>query len=381
MKKIIKKAIATVASITLILSLFAGIEQPKVVYAGTSVELTPWKFFQTGTTTDEWNGWEVCAYNRVETSEGEIFTSEDFPYGPTTAAGQTPNGTEITVESTKPATGFTADIASNGWTANYETIGGITYITSNNPHTVTAYMENIKLTDGHNYTVSFKCSGSQTKRAKIVVQSGENYLVDETVTAYANAGDLYEFEFDYHGNTPVKVTIMLGCFPFEYNEVNWKGQFYLSDFAIEDNTLGNQTEEPTTVNPNGGSQKPTTEVPTTEVPTTVVPTTVAPSTDNKITPPSRTTVKSASKKKSSKKVKISIKKVKSAKGYKVQFSDSKKFKKTLITKTVAKDTVTITSKKITNIKNLYVRAKAYKLDGTKKIWAKQWSKVKKVKVK
>ena len=94
-----------------------------------------------------------------------------------------------------------------------------------------------------------------------------------------------------------------------------------------------------------------------------------------------TTVKSATKKKSAKKVKISLKKVKSAVGYRVQFSTTKKFKKVLVTKNIKKVKATITHKKLKNKKTLYVRAKAYIQIGKTKYYSAKWSKVKKVKIK
>lgn len=97
--------------------------------------------------------------------------------------------------------------------------------------------------------------------------------------------------------------------------------------------------------------------------------------------PGRTAVKSATKKKSAKNIKISLKKVSKAKGYYVQISTTKKFKKVVVKKYVKKATATITNKKLKNKKTLYVRAKAYKLNGKKKVLSKKWSVVKKVKIK
>ena len=112
------------------------------------------------------------------------------------------------------------------------------------------------------------------------------------------------------------------------------------------------------------------------------PTTVAPTKKPtvKVSRPGTASVKKATKKKASAKVKISLKKVKKAKGYYVQISTSKKFKKVLVKKYVKKVSFTLKSKKIKNKKKLYVRAKAYKLNGKKKVLSKKWSKVKKVKI-
>ena len=111
------------------------------------------------------------------------------------------------------------------------------------------------------------------------------------------------------------------------------------------------------------------------------PTTVAPTKKSTtVAKPGTASVKKATKKKASTKVKISLKKVKKAKGYYVQISTSKKFKKVLVKKYVKKVSFTLKSKKVKNKKKLYVRAKAYKLNGKKKVYSKKWSKVKKVKI-
>lgn len=75
----------------------------------------------------------------------------------------------------------------------------------------------------------------------------------------------------------------------------------------------------------------------------------------------------------SKKAKLSFKKVKGAKKYKIQISTNKKFKKILYKKTVKKTKLTISTKKIKNRKKVYIRVKA--------IGAKKWSAIKKLKIK
>lgn len=87
------------------------------------------------------------------------------------------------------------------------------------------------------------------------------------------------------------------------------------------------------------------------------------------------------KKKASKKVTVAVARVKGSKGYEIQVSKAKKFtKKNLLAKsTSTKTTITTTSKKLKNKKTLYVRVRAYRLNGRKKVYGK-WSSVKKVKV-
>ncbi len=116
--------------------------------------------------------------------------------------------------------------------------------------------------------------------------------------------------------------------------------------------------------------------------------------DPKPTPPSPKPVvtkpgkakisKIAKRKKSAKKMKITLKKVKGAKGYQIAVyktkKNAKKNKKALIKKYTKKIKYTIKSKKFKNKKTLYVRARAYKLDGKKKVFG-AWSKTKKSKAK
>lgn len=104
--------------------------------------------------------------------------------------------------------------------------------------------------------------------------------------------------------------------------------------------------------------------------------TAAPTIPTKVTAP-KASVKSATKKKAAKKVKITLKKLKRVK-YQVQISKGKKFSKknVLIKKTVKKVKFTLTSKKIKNKKNLYVRVRAIKVVKGK-TYVGKWSKVKK----
>lgn len=101
-------------------------------------------------------------------------------------------------------------------------------------------------------------------------------------------------------------------------------------------------------------------------------------------PPKAVIKKVAVKKISSKKVKISLKKIRGVKGYQVAVYNLKKKsvknRNAIIKKFVKKTNVTVTSKKLKNKRTLYVKVRAYKLDGKRKIYGK-WSKAKKVKIK
>ncbi len=145
--------------------------------------------------------------------------------------------------------------------------------------------------------------------------------------------------------------------------------------------------EPTTAAPT--TQAPTTEAPSTEAPTEV--TTEAPQTTPEVTTsqaattkvkaPGKAKIKKIYKRKfSAKKMKVSLKKIKGAKGYQIAVyktkKNAKKNKKALVKKYTKKVKYTIKSKKLKGKKKVYVKARAYVL-GTngKKVFGK-WSAIK-----
>ena len=77
------------------------------------------------------------------------------------------------------------------------------------------------------------------------------------------------------------------------------------------------------------------------------------------------------------KVTLSWKKVTGAKGYQLQYALNKKFKKK---KSIQTKKTKYTIKKLKKNKTYYIRVRAYKMNGRKKVYGK-WSKVKKVKIK
>lgn len=96
--------------------------------------------------------------------------------------------------------------------------------------------------------------------------------------------------------------------------------------------------------------------------------------------------KLTAKSKAKKKVTVSWKKVKKAKGYEVQISAKKNFKKPIFKKFTAKTKLNIKNKKIKSKKTYYVRVRAYatykdKNNVTKKVYSKWIKKIRKVKVK
>ena len=115
---------------------------------------------------------------------------------------------------------------------------------------------------------------------------------------------------------------------------------------------------------------------TTKAPETVKQTTTANKVDSTKIKLGKTKIAKASKKKNVKKIKLTLKKIKGAKGYQVKVSTSKKFKKkTTVTKTIKKLTNTVNIKKLKVVKKYYIKARAFsKTKGT--INYGKWSKVK-----
>ncbi len=69
------------------------------------------------------------------------------------------------------------------------------------------------------------------------------------------------------------------------------------------------------------------------------------------------------------------------KGYEIQYSTDKKFKKNVKTKTIKKTKITSTTiKKLKSKKKYYIRIRTYKISGSEKVYS-NWSKAKSVKVK
>lgn len=120
--------------------------------------------------------------------------------------------------------------------------------------------------------------------------------------------------------------------------------------------------------------------PSTTQPTTTQPTTKPSTTKNtKTVNPKKTSIKKLSKGK--KKFTVTWAKVSGVKGYQIQYSSNKKFKKNNKSVTVTKQKTTkATVKKLKSKKKYYVRVRTYKTVNGKKIYS-SWSKVKSVKTK
>ena len=165
-----------------------------------------------------------------------------------------------------------------------------------------------------------------------------------------------------------------GLYNYNTGELSQSGKAYAANGNPE-----TYCESGGAVNPRDSedpTQEPFTEATTAPAPTakpTVKPT-VNPT--SKVQKPAKVKIKKAKYKKR-RKIKITLKKIKGAKGYHIRYSDSKKFdgywdKYTKKTK--------VTLKKLDKNTKYYIKARAYKLVNGAKLYGK-WSKKKKVKVK
>lgn len=271
-----------------------------------------------------------------------------------------------------PATGSIerTDTPSKGFTMNITSVGNIQ---NDSVWGAQATLEKLKYYPGNTYKYTCTITSDQDKKIFVKVADGNEETLGGGLIDL-KAGVPYQFETDVEIPEDFEGTVSLKFGMGKTNgdtiadnsavTINVKDISFVTTATIPDPSY---VPETTTQKTNAGS---TANNGTTAKGTSVSNIKVA-----------RTQVKKATKKKTAKKVKLTLKRIKGATGYKVQFSKTKKFKKVLVTKIVKKASVTIKNKKLKNQKKLYVRAKAYKLNGKKKVYSKKWSVVKKVKIK
>lgn len=286
---------------------------------------------------------------------------------------------------TKPVVNGTYEtLGRSGFIANIAKLG----IT---PRAIRATQADVKVIPGQTYNYSFDIVSDIDKNltVKMVGEDEE----EDTFGVYNIAlekNKVYHFDRnikvfdDYVGK--VNLIILMGG--------RLGGEFFPSDTSAVIKLTNAKLMGLTTA-----EVKPeiTTEAPTAAPPATTAPTSTVPETTTKTDQITRTTVQittttgkpvankvditsitGATKTKT--KAKISIKKITGAKKYRIQISQTKKFKKVLVTKTVKKVPATIKSAKLKNKKKLYVRVQVMKNINGKNIYG-DWSKAKKIKIK
>ena len=227
---------------------------------------------------------------------------------------------------------------------------------------IQAQYQNIPVVAGNTYKYTAMIQSGKAKKVTVkTTPSGvDSPLAQEVIDLKAGVPYVYELEFVATSNM-VDIVYAFGSPAGENSVTN-------ANVTITGNNLIVTRDASTT------QTAPAVISTTTQTPAKATPTA------GSVKKPGRTVVKSASKKKKAKKVKITLKRIKGVRKYQVQISNSKKFKKKLVKKTVKKVKFTLTSNKIKNKKKLYIRARAMRVKG-KKTYYGRWSKVKKIKVK
>lgn len=207
------------------------------------------------------------------------------------------------------------------------------------------------------YKVTVSYGSSADKEPMVAVKSNGYAWSYKTVTTAAGWDMIKTFDVELYlkaGENTVSITgainaswVNIDCFELEYI-----GE------GTEPEIADKPTDNPTTKEPETTKKSETT-------------------TKAVVKAPAMTKVKQAKNLKG-KKVKLTLKKVKQAVGYQVQYSTNKKFKKGNKTKLAKK--VNITIKKLKKNKIYYFRARAYILDGKTKVYG-MWCKAKKIKIK
>lgn len=358
MKKIFNKVLAGVTSAALVATLLVGINVASTVKAdGTSVDLNYWTFTRGGVEyqSEYLNGNEGRINSVTMNGTNEVLTD-----------WKTLSWQEEKKTATTKATGFTMDIANTGWDQNWDT-GEF------NPWQIQAQMNDVVAQPGHIYTVSFKAHASKKKYCYVAFGStvdGVNMAPYDQVTPTGSKQTIaitpteatYTYTFtNWVSAKSFSTTLFLGNFAtskdYAGNDVSdvitepdnaYAGQVYISDFTITDEgknpdfvdvppiqtTTANNNNNGGNNNNNGGNVNP---------PANTTP--QAPATVKKLAKVKK--LKAVSKKKGT--VKITWKKVKSAKSYQVKVG-----KKTYNTKKVK-----LTVKKVKKGKVVVkVRAKA-----------------------
>lgn len=221
------------------------------------VKLMPWSFFEAGTV-NRFDGdlYQQQFYDSVSTSAGENTNSEywnsvNTDFG---VAGET-----LTWNTTKIADGFTANIRTTGWGADYSTGSCV-----DAPGLLNACMENINLKQGHDYTVSFEASWVNKENApeknimiSIMNPDNDNLLEGQSnsiqkIKVASGSSIKYNQRFTLWKGDYAKIILSYGAFLASFQagdtteDVNAAGTLTISKFRIIDNGRNENAQPETT---------------------------------------------------------------------------------------------------------------------------------------
>ena len=250
MRKVFNKALAGVTSATLIATLALGVNFTSTVKAdeATTVD-TVWSFTQGG------------QYNPKEPGNTGYIKSVSVG-NETLANWERDKSTKQTQTASKASTEFTLNIENTGWDAQWSDVTG--YPTNRiNPWAVEA-SNTIEAKAGHIYKVSFKAKASKKKYGYVAFGTETDDLMpydkapiemsdDATnqIITLGTAEKKFTFTFtNWVSAKNIRTSIMLGAFDAQYDyagedvssiitevENNWNGTVVVSDFTITDEGL------------------------------------------------------------------------------------------------------------------------------------------------
>ena len=381
MRKVFNKALAGVTSATLIATLALGVNFTSTVKAdeATTVD-TVWSFTQGG------------QYNSNDPGDTGYIKSVSVG-NETLANWERDKSTKQTQTASKASTEFTLNIENTGWDAQWSDVTG--YPTNRiNPWAVEA-SNTIEAKAGHIYKVSFKAKASKKKYGYVAFGTETDDLMpydkapiemsdDATnqIITLGTAEKKFTFTFtNWVSAKNIRTSIMLGAFDAQYDyagedvssiitevEKKWNGTVVVSDFTITDEGLNPEfvVEPPKPTQPSQPSQPSKPSQPA-----------VTPGNNNggnnqpAVTKPAAKKLARVAKVKAknnkAKTVKVTWRKVASAKKYEVKVGNK--------TYTAKKATLTVKKLKKGKTYKIKVRAKA---TGFK---TGAWSKTVKVKIK
>ncbi len=255
---------------------FTGTKDVKAAYGDrASYTLEPWTFWQTGVTTDQWNRWELSAFESVEMRDNadnicefsdstpkmtpRIYTNESWFWHPDPATHK--KGGEVELQVYGVSHGYAAKIESNGWSGKWipeetdpdpmtdppkwgetttyqETTSFVPYLMDNNPYTVRSWVKAKGLKKNRTYTWVFDAYidddarmgdpdwnmeehdnqpapaiNAEHKYCKIVGTNGQGKILFVRYLDITKKKQRFMFNFDMDSsNTDIKVEYMYGAF-------------------------------------------------------------------------------------------------------------------------------------------------------------------------
>lgn len=356
----VKRTLAIVLSLALVVTAAAVVKFTSDVSADSTVTLTPWSFYEGAASfRNKDDPWAARFYSSVKVGNetiGNWGSSEDVTE-------------EMTQTASAPADNFTANIVTTGWDGDYSQSPA-----GDNPWLLRAFMDDIPMQQAHNYSLSFKAKWTNSSKAPeknvqigLENQYGESifkdYPLQETkITIPTGSTVNYSFDFCLYAGNILTVKLAYGAFLKSHNDgvttedTNASGKLEITEFKIEDKGLNPDvpTDPPKPTTTQAPTQAPTVAPQPTQAPT-VKPSPAPAKTLAKVT---KVKVKSVKKKT----IKVTWKKVANAKSYQIKVGN-KTYKAT-------KNSKKIKNKKFKKGKKVKVKVRAMAAGYKTGAWSK-----------